>query len=126
MSKMPAATSTADATSVEVRFATAGMLVRQSRLGMCAELALVERRVQPALFDQVVVAAALDDAAVVEDQDQVGGEHGRQPVRDDERRPPGEERAQRGLDVLLGDGVEVGRGLVEDQDARILEDDPGD
>jgi hypothetical protein len=31
MSKMPAATSTADATSVEVRSATAGMLVRQSR-----------------------------------------------------------------------------------------------
>src|SRR6266568_8940226 len=123
ISRMLPATSTADATSVEVRSVTAGMLDRR---GMCSELALVQGRVQPALLDEVGVTAALDDPAAVEYQNDVGGEHGRQPVRDDERRALSEQRAQCRLDVLLGDGVQIGRRLVEDEDARVLEDDPGD
>jgi Alkylmercury lyase len=69
---------------------------------------------------------ALDDAAVVEDEDQVRRQHGGQPVRDDERRAALEQLVQRGPDELLGQGVEVGRRLVQDQDARVLEDRPRD
>jgi len=55
-SRMQPATSTADATSVEVRAATAGMLDRR---GMCPELTLVQGRVQPTLLNEVGVTAEL-------------------------------------------------------------------
>ena len=51
-------------------------------------------------------AADLDDAAVVEDDDLVGVAHGREPVRDRDRRPPLGEPVERLLDEPLGLGVE--------------------
>ncbi len=45
---------------------------------------------------------------------------------DDGGRAAAKQWLQRRLDQVLGLRVEVGRGLVQDQDARILEDDPGD
>ena len=43
-------------------------------------------------------------------------------MRNDDRRAVGEQRFERGLDELLGDAVEVRGGLVEYEDARVLED----
>ena len=54
----------------------------QLRLG--GELRLVEVGVEAARGEQLGVAAALDDAAVVDDEDLVGAAHRRQPVGDDE------------------------------------------
>jgi hypothetical protein len=44
--------------------------------GVRAELAFIQRRVRPAAVDEARVGAAIDDAAAVEDEDEVGGEHG--------------------------------------------------
>ena len=43
------------------------------------------------------------------------------PMRDDERRAAAHETRERGLDAPLGFGVERGRGFVEDQHGRILQ-----
>ena len=70
--------------------------------------------------------APLDDAAVLEHEDQVGGADGRQPVRDDDRGAALQRLGQRVLDGRLGRGVEVRGRLVEDDDPRPGEQHPGD
>ncbi len=80
---------------------------------MRQELALVQLGVQAADGEQLGMGALLDQAAVVEHQDLVGGQHGRQPMRDGDGGPPGERWLEGGLDELLGDGVQVGGGLVQ-------------
>ena len=72
------------------------------------------------------MVAALDDAAAVEHQDLVGVDHGRQAVGDDQGGALGRDLVEARLDLALGLGVERRGGLVEDQDARLLEDDAGD
>ena len=44
------------------------------------------------------MGAAFDDPAVLDHQNHVGGPHRRQPVRDDQRRPPGQRFTERLLD----------------------------
>src|SRR3546814_6027378 len=56
------------------------------RSDVLGELGAVEVGVEAALAEQVGVGALLDDPAVLDDQDQVGVAHGREPVGDDERR----------------------------------------
>ena len=53
------------------------------------------------------MVALLDDLALVEDEDGVGGEDGGESVGDHDRGAAGEEGAQRGLDQLFGEAVEV-------------------
>ncbi len=72
------------------------------------------------------MGSGVDQATLVEDEDLVGGQDRGQPVRDHDRGTPAQQRAQRGLDVVLGHRVEVGGGLVEDEDARVAQDHPGD
>jgi hypothetical protein len=59
-----------------------------SAFGGLAELHRVQARVVAVGGQQLGVRAALDDASLVHDQDQVGLLDGRQPVRDDQRRAP--------------------------------------
>ena len=68
------------------------------------------------------MAAGLDDAAVVEHDDLVGVAHGREPVRDRDRRPALREPVERLLHEPLGLGVERARRLVEDEDRRVAQD----
>ena len=70
--------------------------------------------------------AALDDHAVVEHDDLVGADDGREPVRDDQRRAVARHPFERVLDLLLGVAVERRGRLVEEQDRRRLEDRAGD
>ena len=70
--------------------------------------------------------AALDDAAVFENQDHVGLPDGREPVGDDEGRPPLHELGEALLDRGLVLAVEGGGRLVQDQDARVGQDRPRD
>ena len=65
--------------------------------------------------------ALLDDAAVLEHDDQVGIADRREPVRDDERGSVLEQQMQRLLDLSLGADVDRRRRLVEDQDPRVGE-----
>ena len=62
----------------------------------------------------------------LDDEDLVGVDDRRQAVGDDERRAALERDGERRLHVGLRRGVEVRRGLVEDHDARLGEQQPGD
>ena len=72
------------------------------------------------------MGAALDDAALVDDQDLVGLADGGQAVGDDQAGAAFERGVEGALDGVLRLGVEVGRGLVEHDDRRRLEEQAGD
>ena len=72
------------------------------------------------------MGAALDDAAAVDDEDLVGAAHGGQPVGDHQRGAAGQGGVEGPLDGRLGLAVEVGGGLVQDDEAGALEQQPGD
>src|SRR5690606_1872115 len=75
---------------------------------------------------QFLVGPAFDDAALLHDEDQVGGPDGAEPVRDDDRGPAVEGLGQGLLHGGLGGGVEVGGGLVQDDDALAGEEEARD
>ena len=70
--------------------------------------------------------ALLDDPTRLQHHDLVGRPDRRQPVGDDQCGPTLERHEQRLLHRGLGFGVEVGRGLVEDDDPRAGEQQAGD
>ena len=94
--------------------------------GAGQELLVVQPRIQAAMGQQLVVAAALDDVAALVDEDQVGAQDRRQPVRD----------GHRGAALLVAlDGgwmsrsLTVSRALVASsriEDARVLEQHAGE
>ena len=49
----------------------------------------------------------LDDPALIEDEDRVGGQDRREPVCDHDRGAAREQRPERGLDQLLGERVQM-------------------
>ena len=69
--------------------------------------------------------AALHDVAALVDQDQVRAQDGRQPVGDGERGAARHGPLDGRLDEPLADGVEGAGRLVEDEDAGVLEQHPG-
>ncbi len=70
--------------------------------------------------------AVLDEPAPVEDGDVVGPGGRGQPVGDEQARPAGEELLGGGGDAVLGDGVHPRRRLVEDDDAHVAHEQPGE
>src|ERR687892_2762316 len=91
-----------------------------------AELGGDELRKDAALGQKVREAAALDDAAVLEHQNEVGLAYRRQAMRDHERRAALHDVPQRLLNSRLRGRVERAGRLVQDQDRRILEHGAGD
>jgi len=81
-----------------------------------------ELLIHAVLCDELVVAALLGDLPSAEHDDVVGAADGRQPVRHDHRRAAADERLQRRLHELLALSVERGSGLVEEEDARVVDD----
>lgn len=65
------------------------------------------------------MGAAFDDAAVVEDANEVGVADGRDAVRDDERRPPASHVAEVVQYFFFGVGIDCRERIVEDQYPRI-------
>ena len=92
-----------------------------AELGRVRGPVAVERRVEAAPREQLLVRALLDDAAVLEHDDQVRIADRREPVRDDECGSVLEQQMQRLLDLSLGADVDRRRRLVEDQDPRVGE-----
>jgi hypothetical protein len=86
----------------------------------------VQPRVVAVQGQQLGVRAALDDAALVHHQDDVGALDGGQAVGDHQRGAAAHDAVERGLDVALGFGVERRGGFVEDEDRRVLQQRPGD
>ena len=68
----------------------------------------------------------VDDAAGVHDHDAVGELDGAEAVGDDDGGAALGEFAQGGLDLLLGLGVDLTGGLIEDEDRRVAVNRPGD
>src|SRR5437016_4935397 len=66
----------------------------------------------------LLVVAALDDAAVFHQQDNIGAANRGEAVCDYESSAPREQRRHRGLNQLLALGVEIARGLIENEDLR--------
>src|SRR5207249_11181964 len=71
------------------------------------KLHAVEARVDAVAGEQLAVRSLLAQLALVQDEDAVGVLDGREPVRDDERRPPLEQLHERVLDEPLGLGVDA-------------------
>ena len=69
-----------------------------------------------------MMGAALDDLALVEHDDLVGADDGREPVRDHQRGAAARDALERVLDFLLGVAVERRGRLVEHQDRRRFQD----
>src|SRR5438552_2389643 len=98
------------------------LATRSGRQRLELGVARRERRVAAAGEDQVLVAADLDDATAVEDDDLVRIADGRETVGDRDRRAALREAVERLLHEPLGLGVERARRLVEDEDRRVAQD----
>jgi hypothetical protein len=72
------------------------------------------------------VGTALGDAAVMEDEDLIGGGDGLQSVGDDEQGAVGGERTESIVEERFDLGVDGGGGFVEQHDRRVLEQGAGD
>ena len=72
------------------------------------------------------MAAALDDAAAIDEQDLVGMHQRTEAVGDDDRRAVLRDLAERGANALFGGGVDGGGGIVEHQDRRRRQKAAGD
>src|SRR5918996_4145222 len=70
--------------------------------------------------------AALRDAAFLYDEDKVGIPDSAQTVGDDDARPAFQQPGQGLLDDRLRARVYVARRLVQDEDARVCQDRPGE
>src|SRR5436190_1978945 len=95
-------------------------LVGRALCNVCSPVS-IERRVEPTLLHELVVAALLDDAAVLEHHNQIGVANRREAMRDDEGGPTRQEQPQRLLDLPLRADVDRRRRFVEDEDPRIRE-----
>ena len=67
--------------------------------------------------------AGFEDAALCEEEDFVGALDGGEAVGDDDGGSVGEETIDTALDAALGGGIEPGAGLVQDDEARVLQED---
>ncbi len=76
--------------------------------------------------DQLGMPAAFDDMALVEDEDAVGADDARQPVREDQGRASRRQAVDRLLDHRLVLRVHRGERFVENEDRRIPQQRPGD
>jgi hypothetical protein len=70
--------------------------------------------------------AVLDHPAAIEHGDGIAPLRRGQPMRDDDAGPAGEEPVARRGDALLGLRVHPGAGLIEDDDADIANQQPGE
>src|SRR5258708_10837106 len=85
------------------------------------QLLLIQIRVISAASEEFVVRAALEDAAVAQDDDLVGVSHGGGAVRNQNGGAAVHDAAQAREDALFGLRVDAGERIVQDEDARIAD-----
>src|SRR5579875_723545 len=90
--------------------------------GTLRELLVVEPRVETILGQQFFVCTALDNLSLIDHQGEIGGEDGREAVRDGQRGAALHEWLQGGLNQALGVGIQRAGGLVQNEDTRIFKD----
>src|SRR6266700_2861882 len=109
--------------------ATAADASFSSRCRLLGLLLLLQRPhlgVRAVALQQLPVRSALDDTALIQNENLVRVHHRGQAVSDHQRRSPPGDAVELGLDALLGFRVERRGRLVEDEDARIFQDGAGD
>src|SRR6266853_1619764 len=87
-------------------------------------LQLIQLVVNPALGQQLLVRSHLADLAFVHHDDLVGALDGREPVGDDQRRPPFYHAVERVAHPKLGLRIHARSRLVENQNLRIMRQRP--
>ena len=90
---------------------------RRQRLGV--ELGAVERSVETAGAHQLDMRPRFGHPSTINHQDLVGVLHRGQPVGDQDRRAPRQDRLETGQDLPLGLGIDRRQRVVEDQDLRL-------
>src|SRR5205807_3822214 len=90
------------------------------------KLGVVERTVHATAGHQLRMTAFFDKAAAIEDENTIHMAQRREPVRNDEGRSSPRQLLQGLPNLDLGFGIDVGRGLVEDDDWWIFQEDSGD
>ena len=80
-----------------------------------------EAGVEAVLRHEFIVGAALDDAALAQDEDLAGPADGAEAVGDDEAGAVGHEAVEGFLNEPLGGGVHAGGGFVEDEQGGVLQ-----
>src|SRR5919201_240320 len=85
-------------------------------------LTLYQRSVITATCKQVAVAALLEDASILEDDDAIGVDDRGKPMRYCKHRAPLRQTRERLLYERLALGIERGSGLIENEDGRVHED----
>ena len=76
--------------------------------------------------DQFCVVAALDHAAVLQDENPVGANDAGQAVGEDQRGAAGHQAVERLLDHCLVLGIDRRQGFVQHQDRGVAQQGPGD
>src|SRR6478735_3581146 len=80
---------------------------------------VVQTRVHSLLSEQSFVSAALHEAAVIQNQDEIGIADSAKTMRNHKCSPAFEQKRQRFLESRLGDGVDGTGGFIENNDAWI-------
>src|ERR1700677_2790827 len=92
-----------------------------SELLGAVELQLRQARVETVGRDETLVRSFLDDTALVQHQDAIAGQHGRQAMGDDQRGAPPHQFAECGGDLLLAFGIERRSGFVKQKKRRVAQ-----
>ena len=82
--------------------------------------------ISPAGLHQFFMPALLDDVAIFQHQNPAGVGDGAEPVGDHKTGAALHQSLHAALDQPLGFGVEIAGGFIENQDARVGQDRPGD
>src|SRR5439155_18013028 len=108
--------------------AAPGAAGSRERVGLATRLPPCLRPPEPGvaslLCEKLVVRPTLDDAPLVQHDDEVGVADGGEAVRDDQAGASRKQRRERFLHAALGGRVERARCLVEDEDAGIFHNRP--
>ena len=86
----------------------------------------IEFRVNAALPEQLLMGAAFGDVAIGDGHDPVGRTDGAQAVGNDQCSSALSQGIESTLDLSFCHGVQSGGRLVQNQDGRVLQEDPGD
>jgi hypothetical protein len=90
------------------------------------ELTLIEVGIKSGFSQKSRVGAALDNTPVLYDKNLIRLQDGGKAMGDDHRSAACQGRFERPLDSGFGFGIEMGRGLVEDDNVRRLQEQAGD
>ena len=108
------------------------LLVLSDRICSCFygillfKLAVIKGGVSAFFCQQLLMAALLDDIAVLHKQDDVRVPDGGEAVGDHKAGPPLHQLFHGLANLHFGAGIHAGSGLVQDNDGRVAEEHPGD